>query len=453
LSFNSANNQISTSGYSYDLAGNLLTDNTHGYVYDGENRITCVRGTDGTCTSPSAVLYFYDPEGQRVGKHQGDAMEDYVYDTQGHISSVHDGSTNLVRSEFYAPDGRHVATLDGSTLTGNLYWNHADWLGTERVRTTLTNGTVTIAETCTDTPYGMNLGCNPTEISPMHFTGKQRDYETNLDYFGARYFGGGNNLGRFMTPDPFGGSLSDPQTLNRYAYVRNNPTTLTDPAGLSASFGGCTLNGATVPCGIAFGAVNSGSAVQCPDNNCNGVMATAVGTYQRVPSSFSQSGGVMSITIGYWALVSPEALGFFGKLRWYVNGAVDSVRDWVARQLTPPPGVSYGIIPPQALGGMLGPEDSWGDPATLEQHWWDHGEDFGIKSPSEYAQEASDFLVRSQAEGLPTKIDSDGTIYVYERSTNTLGIYNADGTTKSFYAPERAGRYFADQPGTIVPKP
>ena len=242
LTFNAANNQISTSGYSYDPAGNLLTDNTHHYVYDAENRITCVWGTDGTCTSASAMLYFYDPQGQRVGKQQADTLEDYVMDPQGHIISVHDGSANLLRSELYSPEGRHVATWAPTNpnywdpYPGGLFYNHADWLGTERVRT---NSSGAVAQSCTDTPYGMNLACNPPDISPMHFTGKQRDYESGLDYFNARYFGGGNSLGRFITPDPLGGHLEDPQTLNKYAYVRNNPITLTDPTGLDIWLQGC----------------------------------------------------------------------------------------------------------------------------------------------------------------------------------------------------------------------
>lgn len=101
---------MNSTGYTYDGAGNLLTDNTHGYVYDLENRITCVQGTDGTCTSNTATLYLYDAAGQRVGKQQANTLEDYVMDPQGHIASVHDGSANLLRSEVYSPDGRHVAT-------------------------------------------------------------------------------------------------------------------------------------------------------------------------------------------------------------------------------------------------------------------------------------------------------------------------------------------------------
>ena len=45
-----------------------------------------------------------------MGKQHADTLEDYVYDPQGHIISVHDGSATLLRSELYSPDGRHVAT-------------------------------------------------------------------------------------------------------------------------------------------------------------------------------------------------------------------------------------------------------------------------------------------------------------------------------------------------------
>jgi RHS repeat-associated protein len=246
LTFDPATNRIAADGiHVYDNGvaggpGNLTADGTHGYVYDLENRITCVLGTDGTCTSPSAMLYFYDPQGQRVGKQQGDALEDYVYDPQGHITSVHDGSANLLRSELYSPDGRHVATWGpnpngqySDPYPSGLFWNHADWLGTERMRTDINGNPY---ESCTDTPYGMSLSCvsNQGDTSPMHFTGKQRDWESGLDNFGARYLGAGNNLGRFMTSDPLmaSGHARNPQTWNRYAYALNNPLRFVDPDGM-----------------------------------------------------------------------------------------------------------------------------------------------------------------------------------------------------------------------------
>jgi RHS repeat-associated protein len=69
----------------------------------------------------------------------------------------------------------------------------------------------------------------------MHFTGKERDAESGLDNFGARYFG--SNMGRFMSPDDFTKDthVADPQSWNLYAYARNNPLRYTDPTGQNAT--------------------------------------------------------------------------------------------------------------------------------------------------------------------------------------------------------------------------
>src|SRR5207249_8874003 len=67
---------------------------------------------------------------------------------------------------------------------------------------------------------------------PKRFTGKERDAETGLDYFGARYYG--SKIGRFTTTDPvytWRENLVDPQRWNRYAYGRNNPLRFVDPDG------------------------------------------------------------------------------------------------------------------------------------------------------------------------------------------------------------------------------
>jgi RHS repeat-associated protein len=67
--------------------------------------------------------------------------------------------------------------------------------------------------------------------------GKERDAESGNDYFGARYYG--SSMGRFMSPDPAGMMAADiefPQSLNRYAYVWNNPLSFTDPTGLDCAY-------------------------------------------------------------------------------------------------------------------------------------------------------------------------------------------------------------------------
>lgn len=67
--------------------------------------------------------------------------------------------------------------------------------------------------------------------SAIGFTGKERDAESGLDYFGARYFSGAH--GRFTSPDsPFADQKpEDPQSWNLYAYVRNNPLKFVDTDG------------------------------------------------------------------------------------------------------------------------------------------------------------------------------------------------------------------------------
>ena len=78
----------------------------------------------------------------------------------------------------------------------------------------------------------------PVPTSEHHFTGKERDIESNLDYFPARYYN--SNLGRFLSPDPSGLYYADPtnpQSLNLYSYARNNPLKNTDPTGLDCVWG------------------------------------------------------------------------------------------------------------------------------------------------------------------------------------------------------------------------
>ena len=91
--------------------------------------------------------------------------------------------------------------------------------------------------------------------NPQQFTGKERDGETGLDYFGARYFSGAQ--GRFTSPDPdnYDARLTEPQSLNMYAYTWNNPLKYTDNDGRAVN-----LALAGVGAGIGFGTGFVGSA-------------------------------------------------------------------------------------------------------------------------------------------------------------------------------------------------
>jgi len=94
----------------------------------------------------------------------------------------------------------------------------------------LYNGAV--CESISSLPFGdaqtTSGGCY--HPSSLHFTGKERDSESGLDYFGARF--DSSILGRFMSPDsPSYSNRKNPQSWNLYAYSLNNPVTFRDADG------------------------------------------------------------------------------------------------------------------------------------------------------------------------------------------------------------------------------
>jgi len=106
--------------------------------------------------------------------------------------------------------------------------------------------------------YGLPTATTGTSSQPFAFTGEPRD-ATGLIYLRARYYDPA--LGRFMSRDTWPGGLAAPGTLDRYAYVGNNPATYADPSGLSPTsvvLGGkkpdlATFKAAMDECGRAIG--------------------------------------------------------------------------------------------------------------------------------------------------------------------------------------------------------
>jgi RHS repeat-associated protein len=94
---------------------------------------------------------------------------------------------------------------------------------------------------------GFIYDCSVSQV--YKFTGKERDSESGLDNFGARYYG--SSLGRFMQTDPIwvkADRMLDPQRLNLYSYVRNNPLTLTDPSGMDVVLRTCSGSATMTQC-------------------------------------------------------------------------------------------------------------------------------------------------------------------------------------------------------------
>ncbi|HEY2496662.1 MAG TPA: RHS repeat-associated core domain-containing protein, partial [Candidatus Angelobacter sp.] len=210
----------------YDAAGNMTFDATANlsYSFDQENRLT---GSAG-------YTYTYDGDGNRVRKSNGNLAANgtlYWYMSPGVVAETDLAGTT--KSEYIFFDGERVARRDGATGTGGVFYYFSDHLKTASV---ITDSAGTIKAESDYYPWGGELQFVNNDSNDYKFTGKKRDAETGLDYFGARYYS--NGLGRFVTPDWSAGpatvpyaDLTDPQSLNQYSYVRNNPLATADLDG------------------------------------------------------------------------------------------------------------------------------------------------------------------------------------------------------------------------------
>jgi len=150
----------------------------------------------------------------------------------GSDALVESSLTGSLQSEYIFFNGNRIARWDAST--GNIYYYFSDHLGTHSVIATATGAT---QEESDYFPYGGEIPISGSDSNHYKFTGKERDSESGLDDFPARYFT--SSMGRWMTPDLMGGHLENPQSLNKYAYALNNPVSITDPSGLD-SYLSCT---------------------------------------------------------------------------------------------------------------------------------------------------------------------------------------------------------------------
>jgi RHS repeat-associated protein len=212
-----AANQLS--GFNYDTSGNTLWDGVYSYTWDGESQLQTAGG----------VTYSYDGSGRRAAKVGGKL---YWYGSGGEVLAETDASGN-VQNEYVYFGGHRVAMLP--TGGAPIYYAE-DMLGSSRVIVT-NSGAV-----CYDAdfyPFGGERAVVNSCAQNYKFEGKERDAETQNDDFGAREYSW--RAGRWLSADwsaipapvPYA-NLSNPQTLNLYAMVADDPETFADLNGHNA---------------------------------------------------------------------------------------------------------------------------------------------------------------------------------------------------------------------------
>jgi RHS repeat-associated protein len=212
-------------GWSYDAAGNLLNDGAHSYQYDPEGRIRCL-DAGANCANPAAS-YVYSVEGRRVKRTAGGATTLYLHDGGSVLSEFSNPSPGVGTwlKDYIYLNGQLLAT---ESVTDGTRYHFSDHLGTPRV---IADAGGNVLSRHDYYPYGKEITAW-TDGETHKFTGKERDTESGLDYFGARFYA--SSAARFASVDPVALSpqkMIDPQQFNMYSYARGNPLRFIDPDG------------------------------------------------------------------------------------------------------------------------------------------------------------------------------------------------------------------------------
>ncbi len=207
---------VGTQGYDprFDL-------NNDGVVSGGDELLTApVFGTQ-------CPHFIYDYQGNlaRIDGNLGTNLSPY---SRTFIGGIYEVADNGAVTKYYSFDGRRIAMStkpSGGTAA-------VDYLAQDAHGNTayVLSSTGAVVSHTRYYPYGQTWTQESTSPTNKMFDGYTKDgTSSGLYYAGARFYSA--DLGRFLSPDPVGGNYANPQSLNPYSYVQNNPLTFTDPTG------------------------------------------------------------------------------------------------------------------------------------------------------------------------------------------------------------------------------
>jgi RHS repeat-associated protein len=207
--------------YTYDANGNMTSDGTECFEYNDANQLKKVK----SCTTNQTIAeYVYDYNGPRVIKklYSNGVLQKTVYSPSDEFETVKLASTGATQNtSYYLVNNELVAKKNPD---GTKHYYHNDHLGSTSV---LTNQAGALVEQTEYDPWG-EIRSGGTK-SKFQYTGQEKDEETGLNYYNFRYYD--SHIRRFTQPDDIIQDPYNPQDLNRYSYVKNNPLKYTDPSG------------------------------------------------------------------------------------------------------------------------------------------------------------------------------------------------------------------------------
>lgn len=220
------------SQYEYDPAGNLRVErNERGletlYDYDQKNQLRSAVTKTGTGFERND--YRYDPLGYRIEKTDREGTRRYLLEGE-HTEAVYDDLGRLVARYLRGAvidEVVNVVQVDGAGRLESLTLHH-DEVGSVTSESSHAGDAVAAHDYA---PFGASLTSAGAVESRnrLQYTGRERDLDTGLYYYRARYYD--PEIGRFLSEDPLGFRAG----VNFYAYVENNPVNFNDPLGLEPS--------------------------------------------------------------------------------------------------------------------------------------------------------------------------------------------------------------------------
>ena len=238
LTYDSSTNRINTAGWLYDAAGNQIrAQRANGgwqrFVYDAAGRLVRVKDDVGN----TVVSYKYGSSNQRLVTQEGGDTSNqrtyHVWDGTNVVAQFGESNSSPTapvwqKNNFYL-SGRLLATQEPVAGGESVLFHHPDTLST-RLVTHQPSGSVTEQAYL---PFGTAMTSESTGVAARRFTSYDYNATSGLDYALNRHYDA--LQGRFTQVDPIGmkaANVSDPQTLNMYAYCGNDPVNNVDPDGL-----------------------------------------------------------------------------------------------------------------------------------------------------------------------------------------------------------------------------
>ena len=258
-----------------------------------------------------------------------------------------------------------------------------------------------------------------------------------MQYFGARYYH--PTIGRFTQIDPLEGNIFDPQSLNRYAYSRNNPIVYLDPDGRSFTTG---LQGTATPLTYmynhpvetaGFALVAGATALVAPIAVAVvGVGLSAYATGNALSNAYNAPDTDtrdyylgQATTFGALTALGVKGAGEVGAPAKNFAGARETNESIIQFALEYAKNQGFETTGRAWSKGTLG--DSLG---SLVDHYVRHGEEVGAKSVSEYYSKANSFI----NSGTGVKLPATNGFEVWDSKTNMLAVTDRGGNTiRSFY--------------------